>query len=74
MEADQIVVLDNGRVHMTGTHAELLAQSPIYRELYESQVHGSDPQSHDSAQNLVSGEKNDVLSTSAVAEEEVHHG
>ena len=74
MEADQIVVLDNGRVHMTGTHAELLAQSPIYRELYESQVHGSDLKSHDSAQDLVSSEKNDVLSASAVAEEEVHHG
>ena len=74
MEADQIVVLDNGRVHMTGTHAELLAQSPIYRELYESQVHGSDSQSHDSAQDLVSGEKNDVLPASVIAEEEVHHG
>ena len=74
MEADQIVVLDNGRVHMTGTHAELLAQSSIYRELYESQVHGSDPQSRDSAQGLVSGEKNDVLSASVIAEEEVHHG
>lgn len=74
MEADQIVVLDNGRVHMTGTHAELLVQSPIYRELYESQMHGSDLKSHDSAQDLVSGEKNGVLSASAIAEEEVHHG
>ena len=74
MEADQIVVLDNGRVHMTGTHAELLTQSPIYRELYESQVHGSNPEGHDSAQDLVSGEKNDVLSVPAVAEGEVHHG
>ena len=44
MEADQIVVLDNGRVHMTGTHEELLAASPIYRELYESQLHSSDAQ------------------------------
>lgn len=44
MEADQIVVLDNGRVHMTGTHEELLAVSPIYRELYESQLHSSDAQ------------------------------
>ena len=41
MDSDQIVVLDNGRVHMTGTHAELLAKSPIYRELYESQMGGS---------------------------------
>ena len=41
MDSDQIVVLDNGRVHMTGTHTELLAKSPIYRELYESQIGGS---------------------------------
>ena len=41
MDSDQIVVLDNGRVHMTGTHTELLAKSPIYRELYESQTGGS---------------------------------
>ena len=26
---------------MTGTHTELLAKSPIYRELYESQMGGS---------------------------------
>lgn len=41
MDSDQIVVLDNGKVHMTGTHTELLAKSPIYRELYESQMGGS---------------------------------
>ena len=41
MDSDQIVVLDNGRVHMTGTHTELLAKSSIYRELYESQIGGS---------------------------------
>ena len=38
MDADQIVILDDGRVHATGTHAELLAHDPIYQELYESQV------------------------------------
>ena len=38
MDADQIVILDDGRVHATGTHAELLAHEPIYQELYESQV------------------------------------
>lgn len=37
MDADQIVILDDGRVHATGTHAQLLASDPIYQELYYSQ-------------------------------------
>jgi ATP-binding cassette subfamily B protein len=43
MDADQIVILDNGRVHATGTHAELLACDPIYQELYESQTKAPTP-------------------------------
>jgi subfamily B ATP-binding cassette protein MsbA len=35
--ADKIVVLDRGRVVETGTHAELMAQGGIYRDLYELQ-------------------------------------
>lgn len=38
MDADVIVVLDDGRVHAWGTHAELLASDPIYQEIYESQI------------------------------------
>ena len=38
MDADKIVVLDDGRVHACGTHEELLATDPIYQEIYESQV------------------------------------
>lgn len=38
MDADQIVILDDGHVHATGTHEELLAHDDIYRELYESQI------------------------------------
>ena len=37
MDADQIVILDDGRVHATETHAQLLASDPIYQELYRSQ-------------------------------------
>jgi ATP-binding cassette subfamily B protein len=33
--ADEIVVLDDGRIAARGTHEELLHTSPIYREIYE---------------------------------------
>jgi ATP-binding cassette subfamily B protein len=38
INADRIVVLDNGRVVGIGTHAQLLDQSEIYREIVTSQV------------------------------------
>ena len=39
-DADMIIVLDGGRVNGCGTHAELLANNEIYREVYESQKKG----------------------------------
>jgi ATP-binding cassette subfamily B multidrug efflux pump len=40
--ADRILVLDDGRIVAQGTHESLLASSPIYREIYESQLeHGA---------------------------------
>jgi ATP-binding cassette subfamily B protein len=33
--ADEIVVLDGGRIAARGTHEELLATSPVYGEIYE---------------------------------------
>ena len=36
--ADKILVLDRGRIAACGSHAELLRGSPIYREIYESQL------------------------------------
>ncbi len=33
--ADEVVVLEEGRVEARGTHAELLEQSPLYREIAE---------------------------------------
>jgi ATP-binding cassette subfamily B protein len=36
--ADQILVLDKGQVAARGTHAELMESSPIYAEIYHSQL------------------------------------
>ena len=37
-DADLILVMDNGRIAEYGTHDELMASSPIYRETYEQQT------------------------------------
>ncbi|MCY4070409.1 MAG: ABC transporter ATP-binding protein [Chloroflexi bacterium] len=42
LKADQILVLDQGRIAARGTHQQLLASSEIYREIYESQLGESD--------------------------------
>ena len=39
-DADLILVMDNGRIVDSGTHETLMASSPIYREVYESQTNG----------------------------------
>jgi ATP-binding cassette subfamily B protein len=36
--ADRILVLDDGRLVGDGTHQDLLASCPVYREIYESQA------------------------------------
>lgn len=42
MDADKIIVLDEGRVVGLGTHDELYKNNDIYREVYDSQVKGGD--------------------------------
>jgi ATP-binding cassette subfamily B protein len=38
LKADKIVVLDKGRIAAEGTHRQLLQTSPIYQEIYASQL------------------------------------
>ena len=40
--ADQIIVLEDGKVRGVGTHEELLADNKIYQEIYDSQKEGAD--------------------------------
>ena len=40
-DADQILVMDEGRLVAGGNHEELMKSSPIYREVYESQTQGA---------------------------------
>ena len=41
MDADLIVVMDDGRVADAGTHEELMETSEIYRDVYQSQQEGA---------------------------------
>ena len=41
LHADQILVLDDGRLNAVGTHESLLAENPIYQDVYYSQQEGA---------------------------------
>jgi ATP-binding cassette subfamily B protein len=38
LNADKIIVLDRGRLVAQGTHAELIQNSPVYKEIFDSQL------------------------------------
>ena len=40
LKADKIIVIDQGRIVAEGTHRSLMDTSPIYQEIYESQLGG----------------------------------
>lgn len=42
LKADKIVVIERGRIAAQGTHRELLVTSPIYQEIYDSQLGGGE--------------------------------
>lgn len=41
-DCDRIIVMDDGKINGIGTHDELVKNNKIYREVYESQMKGSD--------------------------------
>ncbi|NLG88211.1 MAG: ABC transporter ATP-binding protein [Clostridiaceae bacterium] len=40
IDADKIIVMDDGKINAVGSHETLLETNPIYREVYESQHQG----------------------------------
>ena len=38
MQADRIVIMEDGRIHAVGTHKSLLESDPVYQEIYASQM------------------------------------
>ena len=43
LHADKILILEHGRLVAEGTHEELLSSSPIYQEIYQSQLGDGEP-------------------------------
>ncbi len=41
-DADRIILMEDGRIGAVGTHKELLQNSAVYREIYESQNKAGD--------------------------------
>ena len=50
MHTDLIVILEDGKIHATGTHEALLASDPIYQEIYASQMKGGEDHGGPTAQ------------------------
>ena len=41
MHADNIIVLDHGRIAEQGTHEQLLEKGGIYKKIYDIQMQGT---------------------------------
>jgi ATP-binding cassette subfamily B protein len=55
MNADLILVLDQGRIVQRGTHAELMAQEGIYRRIYDMQARIEDELEKEMLSDLAAG-------------------
>jgi ATP-binding cassette subfamily B multidrug efflux pump len=55
LKADKILVIDKGRVVAEGTHTELIKTSPIYQEIYDSQL-GSRFRDEKATEPMISGD------------------
>ena len=44
LKADDIVVMDNGRIIAIGPHAELMESCPEYQHIYHLQYHVNEPE------------------------------
>ncbi|HIT44265.1 TPA: ABC transporter ATP-binding protein, partial [Candidatus Avacholeplasma faecigallinarum] len=42
MDANRIIILDEGKIVSIGNHDELLKTSSIYKELYDAQIGGKE--------------------------------
>ena len=63
LNADKIIVLEEGRIAAQGAHDELLASSPIYQDIYNSQLgSGRTPPTEESG------------AKTAAVPEDAHHG
>jgi ATP-binding cassette subfamily B multidrug efflux pump len=40
LKSDKIIVLEKGKIAAIGDHTQLIRESPIYKEIYDSQLGG----------------------------------
>lgn len=65
LHAEQIIVLDEGKIAGKGTHAELLRTCPVYREIAESQLSKAELEAALKEQPETNAEKRDVQKVKA---------
>lgn len=65
LHAEQIIVLDEGKIAGKGTHAELLRTCPVYREIAESQLSKAELEAALKEQPETNAEKKDVQKVKA---------